>query len=104
MDSETRFLRRGRALARRGRAGRWRRPLLSLGALLLGTIGLLRFLGGSLFAVQRFEISGNGRVFLAKEGDTVTDRDVVFTVGKISADGAELTDARDGSTRRLTLK
>ena len=62
MDSETRFLRRGRALARRGRSGRWRRPLLSFGALLLGAIGLLRFLGGSLFAVQRFEISGNGRV------------------------------------------
>ncbi|HSS44410.1 MAG TPA: hypothetical protein VLO07_03630, partial [Thermoanaerobaculia bacterium] len=62
MDSETRFLRRGRALARRGRPGRWRRELVSCCALLVGSIGLLRFLGGSLFAVQRFEISGNGRV------------------------------------------
>ena len=49
-------------------------------------------------------ISGNGQVFLAKEGDTVTDRDVAFKVGNISADSAELTDLRDGSTRRLTLK
>ena len=49
-------------------------------------------------------ISGNGQVFLAKEGDTVTDRGVAFKVGNISADSAELTDARDGSTRRLTLK
>lgn len=62
MDSETRFLRRGRALGRRGRAVPWRRALVSCGAILLGSIGLLRFLGGSLFAVQRFEISGNGRV------------------------------------------
>jgi hypothetical protein len=49
-------------------------------------------------------ISGSGQVFLAKEGDTVTDRKVVFTVGKISVDAAELIDARDGSTHRLTLK
>lgn len=62
MDSETRFLRRGRVLARRGSPAPWRRALISCGATLLGSIGLLRFLGGSLFAVQRFEISGNGRV------------------------------------------
>ena len=49
-------------------------------------------------------ISGNGQVFLAKEGDRVTDRDVVFTVGKISTNAAELIDARDGSIHRLTLK
>jgi hypothetical protein len=49
-------------------------------------------------------LSGNGQVFLAKEGDTVTDRGVVFTVGKISTNAAELIDARDGSIHRLTLK
>lgn len=49
-------------------------------------------------------IAGNGQLFLVKEGDTVTDRDVEYKVGKISADSAELTDPRDGTARRLTLK
>ena len=58
--------------------------------------------GGGL--VRTAIISGNGQLFLAKEGDTVTDRDVAFKVGNISADSVELTDLHDGSTRRLTLK
>ena len=52
-------------------------------------------------------ITGNAQLFLAKEGDIVTFRgveDVAYRVGNISADSAELTDARDGSTQRLTLK
>ena len=49
-------------------------------------------------------IAGNGQVFLAREGDTVTDRDVEYKVGNISADSVELTDLRDNATRRLTLK
>ena len=49
-------------------------------------------------------ISGNGQVFLVKEGDTVTDHGMVFNVGKISTDAADLIDARDGSINRLTLK
>jgi hypothetical protein len=52
-------------------------------------------------------IAGSGQLFLAKEGDTVTDRDVqdvAYKVGKISADSAELIDPRDGAVRRLTLK
>jgi len=58
-------------------------------------------------------IVGKGQVFLAKEGDAVTDRaaentanseNIYYRVGKISADSAELTDVRDGSIRRLTLK
>jgi hypothetical protein len=49
-------------------------------------------------------ITGNGQLFLAKEGDTVTDRDVEYKVGNISGDSAELTDLRDGSVRRLTLR
>lgn len=49
-------------------------------------------------------ISGNGQLFLAKEGDTVADRDILYKVGTIAADSVELTDVRDGSRRRLTLK
>ena len=52
-------------------------------------------------------IAGNGQVFLAKEGDTVTDRgveNVNYRLGNISADSAELIDVRDGSIKRLTLK
>ena len=58
-------------------------------------------------------IASNGQVFLAKEGDIVTIRDVwgvggvedvEYRVGKISADTAELTDLRDSTTRRLTLQ
>jgi len=49
-------------------------------------------------------IAGNGQLFLAKNGDPVTDQNVEYRVGNISADSAELTDIRDGSIRRLTLK
>ena len=52
-------------------------------------------------------IAGNGQLFLAKEGDTVTDRgveNVEYRLGNISADSAELIDVRDGSIKRLILK
>lgn len=55
-------------------------------------------------------IAGNGQLFLAKEGDIVTDRsveeveDVEYRVGNISADSAELTDLRDSTIHRLALK
>jgi hypothetical protein len=49
-------------------------------------------------------ISGNGQLFLAKNGDMVTDQSVEYRVGNISANSAELTDVRDGTIRRLTLK
>jgi hypothetical protein len=49
-------------------------------------------------------IAGNGQVFLAKEGDTVIDRDVEYKIGKVSADSVELIDRRDSAIRRLTLK
>jgi hypothetical protein len=49
-------------------------------------------------------ISGNGRLFLAKNGDLVSDQSVEYRVENISANSAELTDVRDGTTRRLTLK
>ncbi|HEY3044772.1 MAG TPA: hypothetical protein VGJ39_12140 [Vicinamibacterales bacterium] len=49
-------------------------------------------------------IAGNGQLFLVKEGDTVTDRDIEYRVGNISADSAELTDLRNNTVRRLTLR
>ena len=52
-------------------------------------------------------ISGNGQVFLAKEGDTVTDRgveNVNYRLGNISADSAELIDLRDNTIHRIVLK
>lgn len=61
MDNDAAFLRRGHVAPRKRRSRRWTRVVgLSL-ALLLGSLGLVRFLGGSLFAVKRFEISGNRR-------------------------------------------
>jgi hypothetical protein len=52
-------------------------------------------------------IAGNGQVFLAKEGDTVTDRgveNVNYRLGNISADSAELIDLRDNTIHRIVLK
>jgi len=75
------------------------------GPLALRLAGLAEESGDANVApVRTAIISGSGQVFLAKEGDRVTDRDVVYAVGNISADSVELTDVRDGSTHRLTLK
>jgi hypothetical protein len=55
-------------------------------------------------------ISGEGQLFLAKEGDTISVRaregasTIEYRVSVISADGVDLTDRRDGKTRRLSLK
>jgi hypothetical protein len=46
-------------------------------------------------------ISGDGQLFMVKEGDAVTLR---YRVVKISADVVELTDLTDNSVRRLALK
>ena len=46
-------------------------------------------------------ISADGQLFLVKEGEAVTAR---YRVTKIADDVVELTDALDGSTRRLPLK
>jgi hypothetical protein len=46
-------------------------------------------------------ISGEGQLFLVKEGDEVTPR---YRVGKISADGVELIDSGDNTLRRLALR
>ena len=46
-------------------------------------------------------ISGDGQLFMVKEGDAVTLR---YRVARISADVVELTDLTDNSTRRLAMK
>lgn len=46
-------------------------------------------------------ISGEGQLFMAKEGEAVTPR---YRVAKISADVVELTDLIDNSVRRLALR
>ena len=46
-------------------------------------------------------ISGEGQLFMVKEGDTVTTR---YRVAKISADVVELIDVVDNSIRRLALR
>ena len=46
-------------------------------------------------------ISGDGQLFMAKEGELVTAR---YRVAKISADVVELTDVIDNSVRRLALR
>ena len=46
-------------------------------------------------------ISGDGQLFMVKEGDAVTLR---YRVAKISADVVELTDLTDNSVRRLAMK
>jgi hypothetical protein len=46
-------------------------------------------------------ISGEGQLFLVKEGDEVTPR---FRVAKITADVVELVDVNDNSIRRLALR
>ena len=46
-------------------------------------------------------ISGDGQLFMVKEGDAVTLR---YRVAKISTDVVELTDLTDNSVRRLALR
>jgi hypothetical protein len=46
-------------------------------------------------------ISGEGQLFMVKEGETVTPR---YRVAKISGDVVELTDVIDNSVRRLALR
>ena len=46
-------------------------------------------------------ISGEGQLYLVKEGDEVTPR---YRVGKIAADVVELVDVGDNTVRRLALR
>ncbi|HTD53716.1 MAG TPA: FtsQ-type POTRA domain-containing protein [Thermoanaerobaculia bacterium] len=61
MDSESPFLRRGRVPVRRRKSPRWKRKILLSIGFAAAIAGLVRFLGGSLFALERFEIVGNQR-------------------------------------------
>lgn len=61
MDNEPLFLRRGQAVPRKRRPGRWMRLLVLLAVAAGAAAGLARFMGGSLFALSRFEITGNRR-------------------------------------------
>ncbi len=60
MDSEPLFLRRGKGAVKK-RKVRGGRVLLLTALLLLAGTGLYRFLGGALFTLRRFHISGNER-------------------------------------------
>ena len=66
MDSEPAFLRRGQAVPRKRRPGRWVRLLLAVLICAAAVAGTLRFLGGSLFALKRFEVVGNERARTAE--------------------------------------
>ncbi len=61
-------------------------------------------LGDGSPPVRTAIIAGNGQVFLAKENDTVADRDVEYKVRTISADSVELIGLRDSTLHRLVLK
>jgi len=61
VDSESPFLRRGRVPVRRRKSPRWKRKILLSIGFAAAIAGLVRFLGGSLFALERFEIVGNQR-------------------------------------------
>lgn len=58
---EKAFLRRGAIVPRRRRKGRAIRIALAGVILVAAVAGLTRFLGGSLFSLQRIEVSGNHR-------------------------------------------
>jgi cell division septal protein FtsQ len=63
VDNEPLFLRRGQvAPKKRRKPGQWLRAALLALVVLAAGAGLARFLGGSLFALSRFDISGSRRV------------------------------------------
>jgi hypothetical protein len=49
-------------------------------------------------------ISGPSQLFLAKEGETITERGVTYVVERISRDMIELRDPRDGTLRQLSFR
>jgi cell division septal protein FtsQ len=61
MDNEPLFLRRGKVAVKRRSPVRGGRVLVLITLLLLAGTGLYRFLGGALFTLRRFHISGNER-------------------------------------------
>lgn len=61
MDNGPLFLRRGKGAVKKRSAFRGGRVLILATLLLLAGTGLYRFLGGALFTLRRFHISGNER-------------------------------------------
>ena len=61
MDDNESFLRRGRVAPKRGRLPRPARLIAGGAVAVAAAVLLVRFLGGSLFSLERFEISGNER-------------------------------------------
>jgi cell division septal protein FtsQ len=61
VDNEPLFLRRGKGAVKKRSAFRGGRVLILAALLLLAGTGLYRFLGGALFTLRRFHISGNER-------------------------------------------
>ena len=61
MDNEPLFLRRGKGAVKKRTPVRAGRILILITLLLLAGTGLYRFLGGALFTLRRFHVSGNER-------------------------------------------
>lgn len=61
MDSAAPFLRRVQVTGKKRRPRKVGRAILAAALLLAAGAGLTKFLGGSLFALKRFEIAGNRR-------------------------------------------
>ena len=54
--------------------------------------------------VRTAVVSGDGQVFLVKEGETFSARGITYRVGTISANSVEVVDVSDGQARTLFLK
>jgi hypothetical protein len=67
----------------------------------LKLVGIAEDTEAADMVVRTAIISGEGQLFLVKEGESVTNR---YRVAKISVDVVELTDLGAGATRRLALK
>ena len=61
MDNNESFLRRGRVAPERRRLRHTARRIAAVAVAVAAAILLVRFLGGSLFSLERFDISGNER-------------------------------------------
>jgi hypothetical protein len=54
--------------------------------------------------VRTAVVSGDGQVFLVKEGETFGVRGITYRVATISANSVEVVDVGDGQSRTLSLK
>jgi hypothetical protein len=75
-------------------------PPAPLAAPALKLVGIAEDIGPDA-PVRTAIISGEGQLFMVRQGESVTPR---YTVNRISEDVVELTDVRDNTVRRLALK